>query len=115
MDAKSRANFINSVGTGKVKVCPKCQTPNKIDASFCGMCGEKFEQVIEKMSTASTNSENPFVPVSASEEIAATMESKDERNARVTIGIDRESESVFAAGLPNWSIEPPQILVRRKK
>lgn len=26
-----------------------------------------------------------------------------------------ESKSVFASGLPEWDIEPPQVMVRRKR
>ena len=44
MDAKSRANFINSVASGANIPCPKCGTSNKPDSQFCGSCGEKFKK-----------------------------------------------------------------------
>ena len=41
MDAKSKANFINSVAAGTNVPCPKCGASNKADSKFCISCGER--------------------------------------------------------------------------
>ena len=42
MDAKSKANFINSVAAGTNIPCPKCGASNKADSKFCISCGEEI-------------------------------------------------------------------------
>lgn len=42
MDAKSKANFINSVAGGQSIPCPACNSLNKPDARFCFSCGAKL-------------------------------------------------------------------------
>lgn len=93
MDAKSKANFINSVASGANIPCPKCGTSNKPDSQFCGSCGEKFEKEQSNSSAigSSKRNDNPNTDIK-------TVESKD----------------VFAKGLPDWNIEPPMVLVRRR-
>lgn len=44
MDAKSRAQFINTVGSGQGIVCPSCNSMNDPDASFCLICGTPLKQ-----------------------------------------------------------------------
>lgn len=44
MDAKSRANFINSIGGGQKIPCPNCNTLNDADATFCVSCGTKLKK-----------------------------------------------------------------------
>ena len=100
MDAKSRADFINAVADSTVKVCPKCQTSNDPKAKFCETCGEKFELKAEKQDT------NPFASVEPINTEKLSNEIQEEQ---------KEAESVFAKGLPEWSIEPPQLMIRRKK
>lgn len=39
MDAKSRANFINSVAGDQKVPCPKCNTLNDAKSRFCIICG----------------------------------------------------------------------------
>ncbi|MEY8428128.1 hypothetical protein AALA00_10515 [Lachnospiraceae bacterium 46-15] len=85
MDAKSKANFINSVGGGQQVPCPGCGALNKADSRFCITCGTPMQQM-----TASSAAQP--VPVAEPEEV-----------------------SVFAEGLPSWDIVPPQVVVRRKK
>lgn len=94
MDAKSKANFINSVAVGTNIPCPKCGTSNKADSKFCISCGE--ELVVPKADNAPA-----FAP--AQETPAAP--------AKVAKYV--EPNSAFAEGLPAWSIEPPQVMVRR--
>lgn len=43
MDAKSKANFINSVASGQKISCPNCNTLNDADSLFCLSCGTKLK------------------------------------------------------------------------
>lgn len=94
MDAKSKANFINSVAKGKTIVCPKCNTENKPHAKFCVACGTKLIKIAEEKDTP------VFSPIS--EETIVPKEKYV------------EARSVFAEGLPSWDIVPPQVMVRRR-
>lgn len=95
MDAKSRANFINSVASGANVPCPKCGASNKADSKYCISCGVE----ITAPQTAANNTP-AFEP--AKEAVAAA------KAARYV-----EPDNVFAQGLPEWNIEPPQVMVRR--
>lgn len=94
MDAKSKANFINSVAAGTNIPCPKCGASNKADSKFCISCGAEI--VVPKVEDApafAPAQEAPAAPVKAAKYV--------------------EPQSAFAEGLPAWSIEPPQVMVRR--
>ena len=94
MDAKSRADFINSVASGTNVACPKCGTNNKSDSKFCISCGAEIAVPQEAQNNAPA-----FAPA---QEAPAKAEKYVEPN------------NIFAQGLPNWSIEPPQVMVRRR-
>ena len=93
MDAKNKANSINPVASGSSIPCPKCGTSNKPDAKFCISCGAEI--IVSK---EAQNSTPAFEPVK--EASAKTVKYMAPSNA-------------FARGLPDWSIEPPQLMVRR--
>ena len=93
MDAKSKANFINSVASGQAVPCPKCSTINKPDSTFCIACGAKLSP------TAASNDAPAFSPIS-----------EDSQKATEHV----EPTSAFADGLPSWDIVPPQVMVRRR-
>ena len=57
------------------------------------MCGTPLEKTAE-------NAEIPF---------------PTQKTAPAKAAEAQEYESVFAEGLPEWNIEPPQVMVRRKK
>lgn len=97
MDAKSKAKFINSIAEGKAIPCPQCNTANKPDAEFCTACGAKLITTSEKDETPA------FASISENKQQTAVAEVKD-----------NEAKSVFADGLPNWDILPPQVIVRRR-
>lgn len=97
MDAKSKAQFINSVAAGKNVVCPKCGTVNLLENKFCIACGAEIAVSFNRTSKASA------VPVVSVKENKAPMD----------VAHYEEPNSVFAQGLPEWSVEPPQIRVRR--
>lgn len=95
MDAKSKANFINSVASGTNIPCPKCGTSNKSDSKFCISCGEEI------LAPQETQNDAPaFEPTKEAE-----VPNKPIKYV--------EPNNVFAQGLPDWSIEPPQVMVRR--
>ena len=91
MDAKSKANFINSVAAGTNIPCPKCGANNKADSKFCISCGEEI--VVPKADNTPA-----FAPA-------------QETPAQVANYV--EPRGAFAEGLPAWSSEPPQVMVRR--
>ncbi|MCI9077898.1 MAG: zinc ribbon domain-containing protein [Lachnospiraceae bacterium] len=105
MDAKSRADFINSTAAGQIKVCPICQSGNNPDAAFCSVCGRELKE-------PDTNNQDILPFTNVDEEIAATQE--DIPYIKPAIKNYHEPDNIFAKGLPEWSIEPPNLLVRRK-
>jgi len=102
-------------------ICPACKTVNEEDARFCISCGEK----LEAQPAAAANEpvkDNPaaapaFSPVKKPATVPRPADKKKPafRIAEPEIEIDEEPVSVFAEGLPEWDIVPPQIMVRRKK
>ena len=122
MDTNSKANFINSVASGEQIPCLKCNALNRAAAKFCGFCGSSLQEnvVVE-------TKDEPFAPIKKDSKEApakAAEESKEigkpdkievTRKIEKPVGEIEESESVFAKGLPAWDIEPPQVVVRRKK
>lgn len=96
MDAKSRANFINSVASGTNVPCPKCGVSNKPDSKICISCGAEI--------TAPKEAANN----------APAFEPDKETVAPAKAANYVEPNNVFAQGLPDWSIEPPQVMVRRR-
>lgn len=108
MDAKMRANFINSVAGGKKVTCPSCNTLNDADSKFCMTCGTKLE------SFGSMNDNGV-----ANDGIKNDQNEKSEKRpafkvAEPAIEESEEPQSAFAQGLPSWDVLPPQIMVRRK-
>lgn len=106
MDAKSKANFINSVANEQEVVCEGCGAKNKADSKFCIACGKEFTIVGE-----SSNSTPAFAPVEEVSTDVAT-EAKPVHTAKIEKYV--EPQNVFAQGLPSWNIEPPQVMVRRR-
>lgn len=94
MIAKSRADFINSIVYGQETVCPTCGTKNNADSRFCVSCGTEIEKAV------SNNNIPAFAPTSNSEDAKKIVKYV-------------EPSKVFAEGLPDWDIVPPQVVVRR--
>ena len=95
MDAKSRADFINSVASGTNVPCPKCGTNNESDSKFCISCGAEI--------TVSQEGQNSTSAFDAVKEVVP------DKTVKYV-----EPNNVFAQGLPDWSIEPPQVMVRSR-
>ena len=105
-----------SLGENMMK-CPKCNTYNEPDSRFCGNCGTKLE---EAPAFAPAKEEAPaFAPAKEAAPAftpanKAAEPKKTEVNKAVPV-VETDEESVFAQGLPEWDIVPPQVVVRRKK
>lgn len=120
MDARSKANFINAVVSGQDNPCPNCNTLNEADAKFCASCGTPMIRKSEAAQAAPA-----FVPLKkvkmaqetqGSPTSAPAEEKKEDMAFEPLKKVQKEEvRSAFADGLPEWTIEPPQILVRRKR
>ena len=119
MDAKSKAAFINSVAAGDQKPCPKCNQLNSASAKFCRFCGQKLEENAQAAPEPVKVPEPAAAPepVKVPEPAAAPEPVQTPSSAPVFETVEERNEpvSVFAEGLPDWNIEPPQIMVRRKR
>lgn len=134
MDARSKASFINAVADGQLLVCPNCQFGNPLDSRFCIKCGHQLKEnkpvdttpafaAAEETSAVSQSpafasvEETPAVsqsPAFASvEETPAVSQSPAFASVPV-VQEEEEPKSAFAQGLPEWSLEPPMMVVRRK-
>ncbi len=96
MDAKSKADFINKVAGGEVISCSACGAANKPGNKFCSSCGKALGGLQNEVTKPSAFGQTP------------------ESNSNTAINKYVEPKNVFAQGLPDWNIEPPQVVVRRK-
>ena len=115
MDAKSKANFINAVASGDIIPCRECGTRNKSDSKFCISCGRELSPAAAQSSTAAfaavTEETKPSDTAVAS--VAQNNTSPTSAFAPVSTVQYVEPSKAFALGLPEWSIEPPLVPVRR--
>lgn len=95
MDAKRKAAFINSIASYDTVPCPKCGKDNKSSRKLCFSCGADLSLPPESATNDS--------------EVEQTKKSVDASRPVKYI----EPSNAFAQGLPEWSIEPPEVLVRR--
>ena len=130
MDAKAKANFINSVAKDNNIPCQNCGGLNNAGAKFCKFCGTKLAQPAPDPQPMSVPDPQPVPTPQPVEEENIPFRSIDkaqpvsepqpvhqpEQNADpVGSFYYEEPVSVFAQGLPEWSVEPPQVMVRRKR
>lgn len=99
MDAKSKAEFINSVAENKTIICKNCGAKNEPGSMFCFSCGTKLNQEESKSEPAFNQ--------------ADTAKTDDAPQSAVADNYN-EPDAVFADGLPDWDIIPPQVVVRRR-
>lgn len=114
MDAKSKANFINSVAGGQGIPCPNCSTLNEADSKFCIACGTPLTQKKPENAVPFATAEPGQEPVRPKPVPEKPKQAEQPKSAEPTVKYT-EPESVFAEGLPSWDIEPPQVVVRRKR
>lgn len=117
MDAKSKANFINSVVAGQTVPCPKCEASNKPDAKFCVTCGAEMSAPSSAPAfapiadDAAPSNAPAFAPIADDAAPAAPAAPKAPAPKAV---VYEEPVSAFADGLPSWDLNPPQVVVRRR-
>lgn len=92
MDTNGRINLINSISKAEVHICPNCGAVNRAENNYCNTCGSKINI------SQNTNKAPAFGQIKESD-----MPIKY-----------KEPSAIFAQGLPSWSIEPPQVVVRRR-
>lgn len=108
MDAKSKADFINSVGNEQEVICQGCGAKNKASSKFCMSCGKEIKPAVK-----TSDSEPAFAP--AAEVVLKAPVKEEEKIVNIPEQEKYiEPQSVFAQGLPSWNIEPPQVVVRRR-
>lgn len=135
MDAKMRANFINSVAGSQKIPCPSCNTLNNAGSNFCITCGAKLEstppttsinenayavdrQKIVCPSCNTLNESDSSFCIACGTKLKNIVKKPEKKMAfNFVAPVVEEAEepiSVFAQGLPAWDIVPPQIMVRKK-
>lgn len=115
MDAKSKADFINSVAAGSMILCPQCGATNKPNCKFCTSCGAKIAVSAEKPMMPlpecmfEVKEDTPLLKVGLNSQSEVQSKIKKEKAPDYV-----EPNNAFASGLPEWTVEPPQIVVRRR-
>jgi hypothetical protein len=89
------------------KACPDCKTKCKANAKFCKSCGHTFP-ASEAAGPASAGSNSAKMPEKYELEVADDSDMNDG-------GEYVAPPSVFATGLPDWSLEPTETIQRKKK
>jgi len=111
MDAKSKADFINSFTSAETIPCPACGTNNKSDSRFCISCGNELTKAVAE---EKSNSSAAFPQTSDETKVSAEATEKAADPVKVEQHVVYiEPSKAFALGLPEWSIEPPSVPIRR--
>lgn len=131
METNREAELINDTVEGKTIQCPQCGFANKSGSKFCIKCGTKLIVAQNEMQSdiygsaeeADKNEQSlPFKkaeeapPEPAAEAFAKGNNSGNEANDEDSKSIKPyiEEKMAFAQGLPEWSLTPPSVLIRRK-
>lgn len=111
MDAKSKMSFINSIKdtTGNEQVCPKCGNGNKADCKFCVRCGTELSQITQNMNSLDNKTSEIKPTETTALKKAETVSTEKHKPEKKYV----EPKNTFAQGLPEWSLEPPMVVVRR--
>ena len=95
--------------------CQTCGKPVPTDfvddREICPECSFKQQQKGRKVCFKCGA---PLVKSAAPAAAAAVVQKPQETIAPVPAIVYEEPSTVFALGLPKWSIEPPEVVVRRK-
>lgn len=132
MDAKSRMNFINSVKGEKdqIKQCPYCGAELRTEARFCTECGkalsyvedsnqnlrEKESRNLSGGQTKGGSNSTDLEKLESLGTIRKTFPQKEvvQEKARCE-QTEEKFTNAFAEGLPEWSLVPPNLPVRRRR
>ena len=67
------------------------------------------------MSELEQKVETAFKPIVSDNEIDKQVDKIIESEEKITKKVEKNEYEGFANGFPDWSLEPPQVAVRRKK
>ena len=67
------------------------------------------------MSELEQKVETAFKPVVSNDEADKQVDKIIESEEKITEKVEKNEYEGFANGFPDWSLEPPQVAVRRKK
>lgn len=101
MEEKNNVEFI---------VCPVCGMKNQMGQEYCNNCGCGLKKVAAQMAAQSSESTDN------GQKSGVAFKSIDDeaRTASTPKTKYKAPPTVFAEGLPDWDIVPPQILVKRR-
>ena len=67
------------------------------------------------MSELEQKVETVFKPIVSNDEADKQVDKIMETKEKITKKVEKNEYEGFANGFPDWSLEPPQVAVRRKK
>ena len=67
------------------------------------------------MSELEQKVETAFKPIVSDDEADKQVDKIIESEEKITKKVEKNEYKGFANGFPDWSLEPPQVAVRRKK
>jgi predicted amidophosphoribosyltransferase len=137
MDAKDKLNFINNTESTEASLCESCGARINSKDVFCQACGEPIRRIVAVTADngivicpicGKEQKSNREICISCGAEfdydgsrvvkkasVVKETSTQPEGAAQVTTVFQYiEPSPAFASGLPEWSIEPPVIAVRRK-
>ncbi len=76
---------VSSVVIGKKIICPNCGAENSPGNKICTICGREIIPALSAINSKNTRKLNEYV----------------------------KPNTVFAQGLPEWNLEPPNVVIRR--
>lgn len=118
METNRDTKKINTVTEGKAVQCPQCGFSNESNSKFCEKCGTT---IVNNASKTTNDDETQNLPFKKINETLLDSESPSNNNIENVatekscdkITYYEEENLVFAQGLPEWSPNPPTVLVRR--
>lgn len=99
---------MNNAHQSDINICSSCGKQNNAQAKFCNFCGNSLD---------SQNLDNSLVPAfsSVEESVGGSEPTAAEPSQElVAEEVENDTLAIFADGLPQWDIVPPQIMVRRR-
>lgn len=123
MDAKSKAQFINSVTGGQKKTCSTCGAVNDLDAKFCYECGTSFENsvsaeeepAVEPVEVESVEKKPeetpqvPFAPVDEKKDTEEKVNAKDEKVKEAFSAIEKTPDEK-SENTPGEEAAPKKVI-----
>lgn len=93
---ETNTQFVNSGAYDSIISCLVCGAENDASSNYCQSCGNKLTFLQNDVLSDLSQKEN----------VNKSMIQSDDN-------IQKNEDLVFAQGLPEWSLEPPQMMVRR--